>query len=451
MTARRADTLAILALAVGTVIVTWPLLSNLDHVHPPGWIYDDDLLNYYGTAQAAWLTVNRFHQFPLRSPWHGGGYPLYVYPEDQTFTPTMPLILVFGPWAAFKIEFALLMFAGGAGMYVLRRRMMGGSVVGALFSATAFAFGGFLMARWMRGWLATTYAMTLPWVLYALWRGRQRRWWLGLAAVLVAVLLMGHKYVALVMGWFLVMVGLLRLDGEEGQGGLAWGYFGRLVGVWALGTGLAAVKLLPMWPLMHVHMRAWEGPWERPPWRAMALWLSIFMALGSMPLLVRWVRARGARLRGWGGLAGVLAAAIVATALLAPRSIARNVPRRLWLRLSIENLVSFGHWRIIDKETGKPVPKDPFRWTRPSIRNLLGFGPVRTADEARRLPLASDRYRGRAPVGIVVCLLAVVAVFRRGRHTWKWATLAGLFLVMDLTGAGPWDLGESVRGCRSSP
>jgi len=462
---RRRDATAMAAIGLAAVAVMWPLIANLNGVAPSDSGLGLDMFNYYGSAGAAWTTVARFGQFPLRSPWQGGGYPVYAHPEDITLSPTILPVLAAGPWAGLKIEFVLLAVTAGIGMFLLTRRMMGYGLVAALFSATSFAFGGFLMARWLRGWLATAHAAWLPLILYALWRGRcwrtatpavalsadnspakrrrqhqpaspceGRRRWLALAAVLVAWLLVGHKYVAIVMGWFLLMVGLLGLDEEDaekvsgtfcrnGPEGAAhkryltpfprWGYFARLIAVWTFGAGLAAVKLVPMWPLLKAHLAAWRPERQHDPWPAIGLWLVIFAALGVMPFLVRLARDARTRLKGIGGMAAALAAVVLAAAVWAPRPAEPRQPPLKWIGHSLECAVHFGNWT--------------------------------TNDLGRREPTATDAYWARAPVGLIVALLAVVAVILRPRTTWKWALLAGLFLVIDLGPAMPRDLGESAR------
>jgi len=409
------------AIGLAAVVVTWPLLANPRALPPRNDYFGTDLFNYYSTAGAAYTTVVRFHQFPLRSPWHSGGHPLHAYPEDKTFTPTMLLILAMGPWAALKIEIVLLTVASGIGMYVLTRRAMGYGVAGALLSGMSFALGGFLMARWMRGWLGTTHVVLLPWVLYALWRGRRRPWWLAVAAGIVAWLLVAHKYVALSMGWFLLMVGLLQLDEADAKkgsdpldaGGLlpfprpTWGYFGRLVGVWVFAVGLAAVKLIPMCGFVRGYLEDRPFPLAGQWWTIVG-WAIILAWLGLIPSVSRWLRTRRTRVR---GVVVIVVASLVV-------------------------VVAVGPWMRRPQFQGQ-VPR---RWVRHNLECLTGYGDWRMSDSGVRTPVARDSYRARAPVGLPVLLLAVAALIRRRPGTWRWGILAALFFAMDLT------LGRTVRG-----
>jgi len=456
VTGRRADRLAMAGIAIAAVVVTWPLLANPHGLPPDNEDLGLDAFNYYDFAAAARQTVLRFGQFPLRSPWHGGGYPLYANPDDLTLTPTMLLVLAVGPWAAIKIDFVLTMIVGGVGMFLLTRRKMGYSLAAALFSATAFALGGFLMARWLRGWRPTTHAAWLPLIMYALWRGRWwrtatlavpnsadsplsrlrrqhqqanpcegRRWWLALAAILVAWLFIDSKYVAVVMGWFLFTVGLLRLDEPDKVSGTsyakhatplprpAWGYFGRLTVVWVFGAGLAAVKLVPMLSLVRGHLDVPPAAAGREPWRAAVLWAVIFAALGLTPLLGRLAGAVRTRRQGVVGIAVALAAVVLAVGFLAPPRRGMAPPAHFWLEEVTEALVSFGGWDR--SEQGDPVPTQ------------------------------EQGYRFFAPVGVVVWLLWVIAIFVRPRETWKWAVLVGLLLFLELGRILPRVLGDSLR------
>ena len=181
----RVDLLACLAIVAVGLLVTSPLLVHLQGVPPDDNDLDLDLMTYYGYAGAARESLLRFGQFPFRSPWHGGGYPLYAYPDDLTLTPTMLLVLAVGPWAAIKIDFVLTVLVAGLGMYLLVRRRLGYSAIGALFSATAFSLGGFLLARWLRGWRVPTHAVFLPLILFLLWEPRRPARRLALAALLL--------------------------------------------------------------------------------------------------------------------------------------------------------------------------------------------------------------------------------------------------------------------------
>ena len=419
VTRSRADRLAVLGLALAAILICWPLLARPNNVPPPDGYLGGDLLVFYSFANVARTTALRFGQFPLRSPWHGGGHPAYVNPDDITFTPTMLLVLAIGPWAAIKVDLVVTMMVGGLGMFLLTRRKMGYPLVAALFSATAFAFGGLLLTKWLLGWHCVTRTAWLPLVMYALWRGQHRRRWLALAAGLAAWFVLDQKYVVMVMGWFLLTVGLLRLDEEEPAGVRpAWGYFGRVAAVWAFGAGLAALKVIPMLPLLLNHLRLAPEPPSRPVWwHPVLVWLVISAALGLTPLVGRLVRNPGRRLAG-AGLVALVLAAVAAVAVIwvpppHPLSMLRVHPpsRAGYVGEVFERTLTFGTWQV--------------------------------NEEGVRTPVASDRFLTSAPVGPVVGVLAVAAVILRPRKTWKWAILTALFLIFELSPALPLSLAES--------
>jgi len=467
-------------IALAAVVVCGPLLLHPTNVPPPDGWYGFDLMTLYGFANAARTTILHFGQFPLRSPWHGGGHPTYVNPDDVVFTPTMPLVLAVGPWAAYKIDFVVTMIVGGVGMFLLTRRRMGYPLVGALLSATTFALGGFLLGKWLLGWRPMLRSVWLPLILYALWRGRCWRMvgparsllpakslagqdgrhpcanprglvprggaspcrggrWLALAVGLVAWFFLDQKYTVIVMGWFLMLVGLLRLDEEQPdkvsekvsdplrQRGLtpssrhprlAWGYFGLLAGVWVFGAGLAAVKLVPMWPHLRRHLRyAPVNPWETVWWHPLLVWVPILIGLGLTPWLARLVGTRGRRLAGLGGIIAVLAAVLLAVAIWAPRP--PNLST-LWIR----------------PPTNQQYVREVFDWT-------VSYGTWQVNASGIDTPFNQDRFHARSPVGPIVAVLAVLAVVLRPRRTWKWAILAGLYLTLQLSPALPRDLAQS--------
>ena len=172
--ASRKDLWAVAGIVAAALVITWPLLAHPFGIPPRDNFLGLDLVVYYGFGGAAREILFRYGQFPLRSPWHGGGYPVYTNPDDMILSPTLPLILAAGPWAAMKLDFVLTVMAAGVGMYLLTRRQMGYTVPGALMSATAFAFGGFLLTKWLLGWRPVFHAAWLPLVIYAISTARLR-------------------------------------------------------------------------------------------------------------------------------------------------------------------------------------------------------------------------------------------------------------------------------------
>ena len=87
------DRLAVTGLILGAVLVFLPLLLRPFGLPPDNDDLGLDIFTYYGFAGAGWEAVVRYGGLPLRSPWHGGGYPIYANPDDMTFTPAMLLVL----------------------------------------------------------------------------------------------------------------------------------------------------------------------------------------------------------------------------------------------------------------------------------------------------------------------------------------------------------------------
>ena len=223
------------------------------------------------------------------------------------------------------------------------------------------------------------------------------------------------------MGWFLFVMGLIRLD-EEGPApaGPAWGWFGRLLAVWVLAAGLAAVKLVPLWPILREHLRREPpDPWAPLWWRPVLVWTVLMGALALVPVVGRLMRGARTRLAGVLLLAASTGAVLLAVAFWADPPPKSGERVRGGLAAVLDRTVSFGTWD----------------------ENELG---IRTPCAGRRFADSfDDRFRLRAPAGPVVAVLALVALILHPRRTWRWGVLLGLFLAFELSPVLPRDLARS--------
>jgi len=406
MTARRIDALAILGLALATAVVCLPLLAHLTNLPP----FATDLSKKYALAASNRLTVTRYGQFPFRSPWLSGGYPTFTYPEDVALSPRGVLVFLCGPFAGLKLDYVITIFIAAAFTYLLAHHQMELPVPAALVTAVTFAFGGFSLQRWLQGWLINTRAVAFPVILYLWWRSKRDLRWIVPCGLVMAVWLLDAKYALAVLAWFALMWMLLRLDGP-GEGRATdrlcrrrLAAFG-LVLTWAV--PLAGVKLLPFVPLMRDHIEL-GGQGASVSGRQVLVWAVVLFVMAVGPAAARLANRR----RAWVLTGLLIASALAAVLILAPREDTPAADRWSEFRNVVHGLVWFGRMEPV---AGVSVPAPAGLWEEGSPVGWIGLG------------------------------LALLAVVTRFRRVWRWALLAFIFLWIDLGQAAPVNLMASVR------
>ncbi|MCO5177492.1 MAG: YfhO family protein, partial [Thermomicrobiales bacterium] len=150
-----------------------------------------------------------------------------------------------------------------------------GSRAGGLVAGLTFAFGGFV--AWHVPHLSPLSSLSwLPWMLFAYYQAVRRRHllWVALGAASFGMLVLaGHALTILQSGYLLgllgVVVALVTWRSDPRRAGWA---LGAAAAIGLLGTGLAAIQLLPSWELSGETSRAglsWaeaSGSSFRPLW-----------------------------------------------------------------------------------------------------------------------------------------------------------------------------------------
>ncbi len=218
--------------------------------HPSFWgISDWDQHLFY--HEAARRTLVEFHQLPLWNPYYCGGTVQLANPQSRVASPFFALVLALGAPAGLKVDVALHLLIGMAGMYALARHH-GASRLGAALSAVVFRLNAAYAFNLMLGmtWYMTT--SYLPWALLGVERGRDEARWRWLAgAALALVVLGGGAYVAAIAVVFLLVHETVVCVRQRSTQPLR-----ALAAVGVIAFGLSAVKLAPTLVQLHTYPRA---------------------------------------------------------------------------------------------------------------------------------------------------------------------------------------------------
>ncbi|MFQ5810994.1 MAG: hypothetical protein ACE5JM_15355, partial [Armatimonadota bacterium] len=282
--------------------------------------------------------IVRHHQFPLRSQYLGGGYPLLAYPEDSSLSPLFLTTLLFGENVGLKVRAFLKLLVGGLGMYYLLRAGLscppGAAVIGALL----LALSGWFHHKTGVGYLGCQNYYFLPLLMALVLQAAQGRRSVVLPSLIFAVMLVDGKFVVPASLLFLLAWGMLELV-QVRRGGivLRFGFLRTLAAVACAGSLVAMVKVLPMLTLLQANPRvvsyAALGRW----WRAYA---TVFYQPGELwtALVGPGGPKQGEMSLGWVPL------------VLAALSIVRH-PRSVWrwaLLLALSAWLCMGYWAPVD-------------------------------------------------------------------------------------------------------
>ncbi len=213
-------------------------------------------------AWSNWITISRFHQFPLWNPYKCGGLPAFANPQSHLLTPFLPLHFIFGPVAGLELEIPLHAGIAFSGAYVLAR-ILGSGILGAIACSVAFAGSSWLFLHAAVGHEVFFPAAYLPWACVFFWRSFLKRSLAdsSIAGLLIALMFWeGGVYVVIQIAVFLTVIACV-LSVSERSG---WPLLSLLmVALFAL--GFAAVKLAPSAQMMMARPRPgytnWVGPY----------------------------------------------------------------------------------------------------------------------------------------------------------------------------------------------
>ncbi len=195
------------------------------------------------------LTLTRDGQLPFWCPWLGGGSPFLGSLQTAVFYPGNWPFWLFDARGLISWSLVGHHLVAAAGAYGLCRRL-GGTSLGASFSAIAFGASPVLLARTGEGHLpALSVVSWYPWAfwMYEEFRSGSRRGFLGLVVVLSLAVLAGHLQESFYLVLALTCICLFEAGRWTfaGQRARAAGLLARWVLAGTATAGLIAAELIP--------------------------------------------------------------------------------------------------------------------------------------------------------------------------------------------------------------
>ncbi len=266
------DALVIFLLMVVVLLSCLPLFKNIQDIN-----FNWDWLQMLSYFRAFRQTLLQDHQFPLRTYYFGGGYPLLANPQDPSFSPFLVPVLILGEVVGLKINVLLFHLIGCLGMYYLTRRVFNYNLLGAVFSTLVFCLGGHAHRLLIRGqdYIPTSFHFFIPLALALFIKSKEHKKYLISAIVIFTMIAMqaGLYFAPLLL--FIFLFSLLQLPRWENKR-VVWenACIKNFFIILSISFLLGAVRFLPMLELLKQNPRQVGG--YNPFWGA--LWPNIFKA-----------------------------------------------------------------------------------------------------------------------------------------------------------------------------
>ncbi|MDP8223864.1 MAG: hypothetical protein P9L99_10930 [Candidatus Lernaella stagnicola] len=226
-------------------------------------------------------SLHEFGQFPLWSPYLGGGYPVYMHPTDASLTPLAVAPALFGEVYGVKINLMLLLFLGAWGVFLLARDILKAGNIGALFAAFAYLVSGWFPSMMLVGFYNMAVYHFVPLILYFLFRAFDHWRYAIVAGLLLAlfswIAVWGIAATALFAVILVVLKSFSRPDGR-------WRFSWRPV--LALGLALAVMCSVAgprLWQIQHLRQQGYyphDEDLDDKPYEERSSWQRFYQSAG---------------------------------------------------------------------------------------------------------------------------------------------------------------------------
>jgi hypothetical protein len=247
------------------ILLLWPMWITTGHIISGG----DAVLIYY-PWEVLWRDALAARQFPFWNPYTFSGVPAFAHPQTAYLYPLHWAFVWMPPIPAMNWGQGVhILLAGLAAAWCAGR--LGASKEGQALSGVAYALGSAMTGRlwaghlnWVEGgaWLPLATGLAI--------QVRQPRATIFLALVVWMMILAGQPEYLIFASWWLPLWALLSAM-KDGWRAAIEGLVRVGIGL-ALGSGLAAVQLLPTAALYSVSIRQFGMGWDfitgasLPPW-----------------------------------------------------------------------------------------------------------------------------------------------------------------------------------------
>jgi hypothetical protein len=193
----------------------------------------------YVFVDAVW----NHHQFPLWNPHFGGGIPWAGMVWNPSLTPLSLILITFGEVVGFKVWFAVVLFCGSIGMYLISSNILRTSRVAAVLSGLLFSASLWAAGRLDDGNYAEFGFLLLPLCIFAFHQFLRKHWIGFFLPILYLAVLSLSKYEAFLVAPFVLLFTLfLRREVQASYSAILLGW----LGTFAVFVILALPKLLPL-------------------------------------------------------------------------------------------------------------------------------------------------------------------------------------------------------------
>ena len=139
------------------------------------------------------ISVLHYHQFPLWNPWIAGGVPLFENAQFGLFSLQSLLVLPFGAVYGLKLSYIIYAVLGFWGMYAVSRKILVSSKIRSLLVSYIWIFCGFFAGHNISHYTFSSYFL-LPWLLYFIYKKKNKWAWLGLGLTESVIILSSVHY-----------------------------------------------------------------------------------------------------------------------------------------------------------------------------------------------------------------------------------------------------------------
>ncbi|MFC1889785.1 hypothetical protein ACFL4G_08525 [Thermodesulfobacteriota bacterium] len=218
-----------------------PVLLDFDRIS-----LDDDWLHLYQFYGIARESILDFGEFPVRTFYLGGGFPVICHPEFPAGTPMLIPVLLFGEVGGLKIGHLFPFVIAFLGTFWYVRRILNLSQISAFFAGLTLCFSGVYPLSFSSGGYNLRYYYYFPFLLgFATLSCRNRRW-IAPASIILALMLTDGALSAVSIAFFLGIYMVLSSIGISGRKiRVSWRGLVIYPVIVALAVGLGMFRVLP--------------------------------------------------------------------------------------------------------------------------------------------------------------------------------------------------------------